>query len=248
MLFLRPDIVLIELLSERPHVHEEDAGFQARSVFLSDEGLLDGKHATHGGTVRVSDLNIPAPDALNERHSLWHPAVGGSQNHAPVRACCAEHSLQLAGREHVLEHAISVFRLQPGIEFREARGQYDGADVDLDELLLAGEAYGARLALRLAHTASDAVVPVYGVNGRDRLWVFEIYRFPQFEPLVVLVPYLYRTSECAKAATGAFGFVHIPGLSLDGHSETARLSFYRINVTCHHQLHVLMPARRNELG
>ena len=128
--------VVLELLAEGPHVHEEHGRLQAGRVLAGDDGLLQPIHAADGGAVVVADLLVPGADAGKERHLDRRLLVRWPYHMALRRAGGGQHPLEFQGGQDVLEFAVAVFLLELGIEDLVSRREDDRSDVDLfDDLL-----------------------------------------------------------------------------------------------------------------
>jgi hypothetical protein len=245
---LRAVVVLVELLAERPHVHEEDGGLHVRAVLLRDDGLLHGVHAAHAGAVLVPAVLVPRADALNERDLLRDVTVGGPQDRTHVRAGSRHDPLELDARDDVLVGAVSIFSLQARVELVEARRHYDRPDLDLQDPLLLVVVDRLGLALLSAYAAAYAPVGVDRIDQRDRLRVSDIDRLSDLRVLVVLVRRLDRALLGAAAAAGTLRGVDPESLLLHGHVEVPCLSVDDSDLCVRYQVDVVVPARRHELG
>ena len=127
-------VILLEALAEGAQVHEEDVALQTFSKMLfGDDGFFGGIHTADGRTVVV--LEIPRSNALQEGDPLRLLPIEGAEDMTGIRARGGQNPLELQGREHIREAAITQVLLQPGVEDLVSGREDDGAHVQFEVLL-----------------------------------------------------------------------------------------------------------------
>jgi len=250
---LGPLVVALEVLAVGAHVVVEDRALRVGVVVLRQDDLLLGVGAADRGAVAVAALyHLAGADTLDPGDVVGVFQVGLAEYLAAVGAGGAQEPLVVHARDDVLELAVAVLLADLRIEGLEARGEDDGAHVDLFLSRLLVEIDGVVLTDRLADAAflffQVEAALVYVGDERDGLREVDVDRLVHRYVLVVLVRVLRRAVLHADGAARALVFLDIAGFPQECYVEVSRLALHTVNLGVGEHFDVGMPADLDQLG
>jgi hypothetical protein len=249
-LLFETDAIFFEVLARGAQVHVEQGHVQLGADMLpGDDGLLEGRHATKIGAVRVGPLPVAAhADAMEPGDLPGFPPVQGPHDVAFIGAGGAENPLKLQAGKDIGGVEIIIGRQVGRIEDLIARGQDHRAHLHFPQPRLVVVLHGAGQADFLAQAATETGVPVDHEGPGHRLGVLDVGGAAAVQTQVELVHRLGRAGALAVAAGGALLRQDIARLILQDGPEISGLTRQGIQLRAGDDLQVVVPADLDQLG
>ncbi len=128
-------IETIKSFAVGPDVNIKNSGTALGCMLPGDHGLFGGGHATHGGTILLTNMTVPGTDTLNPGDAAGIFTVGNALNMSLEWTGCRKNSFVFQAGDDIGPASVAVFPFYTRIKRLKSSGQNHGPCIQPDDFI-----------------------------------------------------------------------------------------------------------------